>query len=87
MVIVGWLNIYAAVYQPDAPTSIFSLSLNSGKQLMWIGGAAIIATSIMLIDFKFFNTFAYPIFGITLIALLGVLVIDTLQVVIHLGLN
>ncbi|AZQ61130.1 rod shape-determining protein RodA [Flammeovirga pectinis] len=75
MVIVGWLNIYAAVYQPDAPTSIFSLSLNSGKQLMWIGGAAIIAASIMLIDFKFFNTFAYPIFGVTLIALLGVLVI------------
>ncbi|MBB6459350.1 rod shape-determining protein RodA [Flammeovirga kamogawensis] len=75
MVIVGWLNIYAAVYQPDAPTSIFSLSLNSGKQLMWIGGAAIIATSIMLIDFKFFNTFAYPIFGVTLIALLGVLII------------
>lgn len=75
MVVVGWLNIYAAVYQPDAPTSIFSLSLNSGKQLMWIGGAAIIAVSIMLIDFKFFSTFAYPIFGITLIALLGVLVI------------
>ncbi|KXX71910.1 rod shape-determining protein RodA [Flammeovirga sp. SJP92] len=75
MVVVGWLNIYAAVYQPDAPTSIFSLSLNSGKQLMWIGGAFIIAISIMLIDFKFFNTFAYPIFGVTLIALLGVLVI------------
>lgn len=75
MVVVGWLNIYAAVYQPDAPTSIFSLSLNSGKQLMWIGGAIIIAIAIMLIDFKFFSTFAYPIFGITLIALLGVLVI------------
>ncbi|NME72401.1 rod shape-determining protein RodA [Flammeovirga aprica] len=75
MVIVGWLNIYAAVYQPDAPTSIFSINLNSGKQLMWIGGAAIIAVAIMLIDFKFFSTFAYPIFGVTLIALLGVLVI------------
>ena len=75
MVLVGWLNIYAAVYQPDAPTSIFSLSLNSGKQLMWIGGAFIIAFSIMLIDFKFFSTFAYPIFGVTLIALIGVLVI------------
>ncbi|MBD0403454.1 rod shape-determining protein RodA [Flammeovirga sp. EKP202] len=75
MVLVGWLNIYAAVYQPDAPTSIFSLSLNSGKQLMWIGGALIIAFSIMLIDFKFFSTFAYPIFGVTLIALIGVLVI------------
>ncbi|WP_281613611.1 rod shape-determining protein RodA [Flammeovirga sp. SubArs3] len=75
MVIVGWLNIYAAVYQPDAPTSIFSLSLNSGKQLMWIGGASLIAFVIMMVDFKLFSTLAYPIFIVTLLALLGVLVI------------
>ncbi|ANQ47450.1 rod shape-determining protein RodA [Flammeovirga sp. MY04] len=74
MVIVGWLNIYAAVYQPDAPTSIFSISLNSGKQLMWIGGALLIAFVIMVVDFKLFSTIAYPAFIITLLMLTFVLV-------------
>ncbi|OHX68078.1 rod shape-determining protein RodA [Flammeovirga pacifica] len=74
LVIVGWLNIYAAVYQPDAPTSIFSLSLNSGKQLMWIGGALLIAFVIMVVDFKLFSTIAYPAFIITLLMLAFVLI-------------
>jgi len=35
----GWLNIFAVVYNPDPEVkqNIFDLSLNSGKQLLWIG--------------------------------------------------
>ncbi|MEH0158519.1 rod shape-determining protein RodA [Limibacter armeniacum] len=75
IVILGWLNIYAAVYQPDAPTSIFSLDLNSGKQLLWIAGATLLIISIMVIDYKFFDTFAYIIFGAVIVSLIGVLLI------------
>ncbi len=63
MVILGWLNIYAAVYD-DTHSNIFDLSQKYGKQLIWIGGAAIIAFSILLFDADFFTAFAYVFYGV-----------------------
>ena len=36
LVIIGWINIHAAVYS-EAHSSLFDFSHNSGKQLIWIG--------------------------------------------------
>jgi rod shape determining protein RodA len=63
MVVLGWLNIYAAVYN-DQHNSIFDISQKYGKQLIWIGGAAIIAFSILLFDADFFTAFAYVFYGV-----------------------
>ena len=52
-VFLGWLNIYAVVYDPEAVSNIFDFSINSGKQLMWIGGSFIIIVVILVIDYKF----------------------------------
>ena len=49
MVLIGWLNIFAAVYDPQSQLSIFDLSTNSGKQLLWIGTTIILITAIMVI--------------------------------------
>ncbi|HEY8401957.1 MAG TPA: rod shape-determining protein RodA [Cytophagaceae bacterium] len=62
-VIAGWLNVFAAVYDADANQSIFDLSLNSGKQLMWIGTAIVLIIIILAIDYKFYSTFSYVIYG------------------------
>ncbi|MDO1448531.1 rod shape-determining protein RodA [Rhodocytophaga aerolata] len=72
-VIAGWLNIFAAVYDPEAKQNIFSMSLNSGRQLLWIGCAVFIILVILLLDYKFYEFFAYIIYGVVLIALIGVL--------------
>jgi rod shape determining protein RodA len=72
-VIAGWLNIFAAVYDPEAKQNIFSMSLNSGRQLLWIGCTVFIILIILLLDYKFYEFFAYVIYGIILIALIGVL--------------
>lgn len=69
LVMLGWLNIYAAVYDESANQNIFDLSLNSGKQLLFIGGAILLVVVIMSLDFKFYDTFAYPIFGFILLLL------------------
>ena len=69
LVSLGWLNIYAAVYDEAANQNIFDLTLNSGKQLLFIGGASILIIIIMSLDFKFYDTFAYPIFGFMLFLL------------------
>jgi rod shape determining protein RodA len=63
MVVLGWLNIYAAVYN-DAHNSIFDISQKYGKQMLWIGGAAILAFAILLIESDFFTAFAYVFYGV-----------------------
>ncbi|MDZ4665088.1 MAG: rod shape-determining protein RodA [Bacteroidota bacterium] len=71
MVLFGWLNIYAAVYN-EAHSNIFDLSQKYGKQLMWIAGAAIIAFSVLLIDADFFTAFSYVFYGILIVANIAV---------------
>ncbi|MEX1240005.1 MAG: rod shape-determining protein RodA [Cyclobacteriaceae bacterium] len=69
IVFLGWLNIYAVTYEEGAETSIFSLDLNSGRQLIFIGGAVLIILAILIIDRQFYETFAYIIYGLLLILL------------------
>ncbi len=74
LVAFGWLNIYAAVYDPDVPRALFDLSVNSGKQLLWICLALVIALAILLLfDIKFYFAFAYLIYGLAMLSLLLVL--------------
>ncbi|MFN0049299.1 MAG: rod shape-determining protein RodA [Cytophagales bacterium] len=70
----GWLNIFAAVYDPELPQSIFDLELNSGKQMLWIGTAVVLFGFIMLIDHRFWESFAYYIYGAIILLLVGVLI-------------
>lgn len=74
LVLAGWLNIYAAVYNEEFE-SIFDTTQRYGKQLLWIGTAGIIATVILLIDERFFSTFGYFIYGFILSALVAVLLV------------
>ncbi len=73
LVIMGWLNIYASVYEEDVTVGIFNLSLNSGKQLVFIGSSLILITVILAIDFRFYESFSFPIYGLFLILLVAVL--------------
>jgi len=73
LVLIGWVNIYAAVYNEEHH-SIFDVSQRYGKQLIWIGMALIIAFVILLVESQFFTSFAIPIYGLVLLSLLGVLV-------------
>ncbi|MCF0073814.1 rod shape-determining protein RodA [Dyadobacter sp. CY261] len=71
--VIGWLNIYAAVYNPEAHTSMFDLSNNAGKQLMWIGTAALLIICILVIDYKFYETFSFVIYAVVIFLLVVVL--------------
>lgn len=76
MVLMGWINIYSAVYDENH-SSIFDISQRYGKQLIWIGAAIFLAAVILLIDAKFFPALAYLFFGISLLSLLAVLAVGT----------
>jgi rod shape determining protein RodA len=73
MVTLGWFNIFAAVYDDQLKKSIFDVSLNSGKQLMWIGTTVILIMIILVVDYKFYDSFAYIIYGLFLFLLIFVL--------------
>ncbi|MBP6403183.1 MAG: rod shape-determining protein RodA [Bacteroidia bacterium] len=70
MVIMGWLNIYAAVYNEEHQ-SIFDLSQSYGKQTIWIAGSLVLALMILVIDGKFYAAFSYPMYGAMLLLLLS----------------
>ena len=72
LVLMGWLSVYAAVYNNEH-SSIFDLSQSYGKQMLWIGSALAIALMIIITDAKFFNAFAYPIYISTILLLIVVL--------------
>jgi rod shape determining protein RodA len=61
-VLFGWLNIYAAVYDPEIYVSPFDIGYRAGQQLMWIGLSGFLILMIMVIDYKFYNSFAYVIY-------------------------
>ncbi len=75
MVIMGWLNIFAAVYDESVKQTIWDLSLNSGRQLIFIGASFLIIIIIVVLDMRFYETFAYLFYGIILIALILVPII------------
>ncbi|MBO4943628.1 MAG: FtsW/RodA/SpoVE family cell cycle protein, partial [Muribaculaceae bacterium] len=70
MVIAGAVSIYAASYDFDN-ASIFSFSEFSGKQIRWIGMALVLGLVILLVDSRFYETYAYPLY----IAMLGLLLV------------
>ena len=73
LVVVGVTTIYAAAYNERHP-NIFDMSQHYGKQALFLGVSVFLGLIIMLIDAKFFNTFAYVIYGLSILSLLYVLV-------------
>ena len=67
---LGWINIFAAIYDDTARQHIWDLSLNSGRQLMFIAAAAVIVIGIVIIDARFYEAFAYLFYGAILFLLL-----------------
>ena len=73
LVSFGWMNIYASMYNDDITTSVFDLSTKYGKQLLFIGISLFVAFIILIIDWRFFDTLSFVLYGITIISLIAVL--------------
>lgn len=69
LLIAGVVSIYSASYDFDN-ASIFSFEEFSGKQIRWVGCAIVAALVILLIDFRIYETYAYPIYIILILLLI-----------------
>jgi rod shape determining protein RodA len=74
MIVMGWFNIYAAVYN-DEHGEIFDFTQRYGKQFIWIIATLVLAVFIMIIDSRFYLFFAWFIYAITMLLLILVLVL------------
>src|SRR5574344_310556 len=74
IVIFGWFNIYAAVYD-ESHTAVFDFACQHGKQLIWMGLSFFIAMCLLFIEPKVFSNITYILYGIILALLVVTLFI------------
>lgn len=72
LVMMGWVNIYAAVYS-DEHQSILDIGQQYGKQMIWIIAGMFLAICVLIVDSKFYVAFAYHIYVLILLLLVAVL--------------
>jgi rod shape determining protein RodA len=73
LVIIGWFNIYAAVYNEER-SGMLDLSQRYGKQFVWILASLVIAIFVVIIDNRFYFFFSWFIYGGLMLLLILVLI-------------
>lgn len=72
MISFGLMTVYSVAFSPDHP-SIFDISKQYGKQLMWISVSMFLGLLIFLIDSDIYRKYSFPIYLFTLSLLVLVL--------------
>lgn len=68
LLIFGWISVCGASYT-FGETDIFSFSTRSGMQIIWIGTSLVLGFVLMMLDDRFYDTFAYIIYAALLLLL------------------
>ncbi len=74
LISMGVINIFSAEYN-ETTKNFFDFSLRSGKQMIWISAALILALLLLIIDSRFYLYFATPLYVIMILALMAVLIV------------
>lgn len=81
LIAVGWLMIFTVGYD-DGVYDSFSSFLGSsvGKQSIWIAISFLVFFAVFLVDWKFWQTFAYLLYALSMLSLVAVLFLgDTIK--------
>lgn len=73
LVFIGWLNIYSTSVG-EADTSLFNFSTLYGKQLFFIGLAALGILFVLFVESQFFERFASIFYIVSIVLLLGLFI-------------
>lgn len=68
LLIFGWISVCGASYT-FGETDIFSFSTRSGMQIIWIGTSLVLGFVLLMLDDRFYDTFAYIIYAALLLLL------------------
>jgi len=64
----GWVSVCGASYT-YGDTDLLSLNTRSGMQVVWIGTSLMLGLFLLLLDDRFYEAFAYLLFGLLLLLL------------------
>ena len=70
LVLLGWGNVFASVYDESLSQSMWDLKINSGRQMMFIGISVFLIIGILAVDMRFFEAVAYLLYGLILFLVL-----------------
>jgi rod shape determining protein RodA len=73
LMIMGWLNIYSASYNPEH-ASVFDSTQEYGKQFIWVITACALAFIILLLEGDFIRKISPLVYGVTAMLLVLVLI-------------
>ena len=65
----GWFSVCGASYSFGDNVDLFSLDTRSGMQIVWIGTSICLGFVILMLDDRFYDTFAFVVYAILLLLL------------------
>lgn len=68
LLVCGWISVCGASFT-FGETDLLSLSTRSGMQIVWIGTSICLGFVLLMLDDRFYDTFAYIIYAILLLLL------------------
>ena len=74
LIAVGWISIYASEYKGEESQAMFyDLGTRAGRQLLWIMGCGVLILLQWVLNYRFYEAFAYLTYGVSILLLLTVL--------------
>lgn len=70
LLVCGWFSVCGASYDYGEP-NFQDFGTRAGKQLMWMGCSLCLGFVLLMLEDKFYDTYAYLIYGILLLLLFG----------------
>ncbi len=74
LVLIGALSLYSVLYDKDNPYSFFDFNTELGRYTLFIGISLLLFFISYMIDWNFWYTFSYPIYILSILLLIGVLI-------------
>lgn len=68
LLLFGWISVCGASYT-YGDTDIFTLDTRSGMQIVWIGTSLVLGFVLLMLDDRYFDTFAYVVYGVLVLLL------------------
>lgn len=73
LVLIGWLMLYSSTYEETRPFAFLDFTTEIGKQSMWVLISLLFFVATLTIEWNFWNTFAIPLYALSLVLLVAVL--------------
>jgi rod shape determining protein RodA len=79
LVVIGWLMVFSTTYEEENPYAYLDPLTLMGKQSIWVIISLITFILIINIEWSFWNTVAYLIYGLSVVFLIAVLLFGSVK--------